>query len=95
MKRRRKRAKKRYGIIAMIIILSVPLFYLGRRVYKFAGVLLEEKELEKKKIVLQAENDVMMLRVEEYRKGVLTETKAREDLGMIREGEKVFLVPKK
>ncbi|UCF71268.1 MAG: septum formation initiator family protein [candidate division WOR-3 bacterium] len=95
MNRRRKKVKRRYGIIAIIVILSVPVFYLGKRVYKFAGALLEERELEKKKIVLQAENDVMMLRIEEYRKGGLTETKAREDLGMIREGEKVFLVPKK
>jgi cell division protein FtsB len=95
MKRRRKQAKKKYGIILVLAMLAIPMFYLGKRVYKFADASLKEKELGKRKIVLQAENDVLKLRFEEYRKGSLTETKAREDLGMIREGEKVYLVPKK
>lgn len=95
MKRRRKQAKRGYRVIVILAILAVPLFYLGKRVYKFADALLEEKELEKRRIVLRAENDVLMLRIDEYRKGGLTETKAREDLGMIKEGEKVYLVPKK
>jgi len=95
MKRRRKRAKKSHRIIILLVILAVPLFYLGKRVYKFADAVLEEKDLEKNRIVLRAENDILMLRLDEYRKGNLTETRAREDLGMIREGEKVYLLRKK
>ena len=95
MKRRRKRAKKSHRIIILLAILAVPLFYLGKRVYKFADAVLEEKDLEKNRIVLRAENDILMLRLDEYRKGNLTGTRAREDLGMIREGEKVYLLQKK
>ena len=65
---------------------------MGRRVYRFAGAVFEEKKLDKKRIVLRAENDLLQQRINEYKKGGLIETKAREDLGMIKKGEKIYLI---
>ncbi len=95
MKRRRKRTSKRYKIILVAAVLAVPLFYLGRRVYRFADAIFEEKRLAKEKIILGAENDVLKQRIDEYKKGSLIETKAREDLGMIKKDEKIYLIHKK
>ncbi len=95
MKRRQKRAKRGYRIILILVVIAIPLFYLGRRVYTFCDAVLEERNLERQRTVLRAENDVMKMRIDEYRQGTLVETKAREELGMIREGEKVYLVRKR
>ena len=95
MKRRRKRTPKRLRTIVILALLVIPLFYLGRRIYKFADALFKEKNLKKEAIILKAENDVLRQRINEYKKGSLIETKAREDLGMIRKGEKIFLIGEK
>lgn len=95
MKRRRKRTPKRLRSIVILAFLVIPLFYLGRRIYKFADALFEEKNLKKEAIILKAENDVLRQRINEYKKGSLIETKAREDLGMIRKGEKIYLIGEK
>ena len=95
MRRRQNKAKRGYRIIIILAIIAIPLFYLGRRVYTFCDAVLEEKSLEKQRTVLRAENDVMKMRIDEYKQGTLIETKAREELGMIREGEKVYLVRKR
>lgn len=92
MKRRRNRAKKGYGIIILLVVLAIPVFYLGRRVCRLAGAVFEEKRLSRAKIVLRAENDMLMMRLDEYRKGGLIETKAREELRMIRKGEKIYIL---
>ena len=94
MRRRRKRSPKRLRILLILVILAIPLFYLGRRVYKFGDASLEERRLKKEIVVLQAENEVLKQRINEYRKGSLIETKAREDLGMIKEGEKIYIIRK-
>lgn len=94
MKRRRNRAKRGYGIIILLAVLAIPLFYLGRRVYRLTGAVLEERRLVRTKTVLRAENDMLMMRIDEYRKGGLIETKAREELRMIREGEKIYILEK-
>lgn len=94
MRRRRKRSPKRLRILLILIILAIPVFYLGRRVYKFGDASLEERRLKKEKVVLQAENEVLKQRINEYKKGNLIETKAREDLGMIKEGEKIYILRK-
>ena len=97
MKRRRKRASRKIKIRLFVVlaILAIPLFYLGKRVYKFADGLFEEKRLKKDIVILQGENEVLKQRIDEYKKGNLIETRAREDLGMIKEGEKVYLIREK
>jgi cell division protein FtsB len=95
MKKRRKQRSRRYRIFLIGAILAIPLFYLGRRVYRLTDAILEENSLDKQRVILRAENDVLKRRIDEYRKGDLVETKAREDLGMIRKGEKVYLIKKR
>ncbi len=95
MKRRRKHTLKRLRSIVILALLVIPLFYLGRRIYKFADASFKEKNLKKEAIILKAENDVLKQRIDEYKKGNLIETKAREDLGMIRKGEKIYLIGEK
>ncbi len=95
MKKRRKQKSKRYRILLLGAILTIPLFYMGRRVYRLTDAIFEEKSLDKQRVILQAENDVLKKRIDEYRKGNLVETKAREDLGMIKKGEKVYLIRKR
>ena len=50
--------------------------------------------MEKEILIRQAENEVLRDRINEYKRGAVLEAKARDDLGMVREGEKVYLVPK-
>ncbi|UCD06279.1 MAG: septum formation initiator family protein [candidate division WOR-3 bacterium] len=95
MKRRSRKTKqrsKRYRLLIFTLLLAVSLLYMGRRVYRFAGAVFEEKDLEKRRIVLRAENDLLQQRINDYKKGSLIETKAREDLGMIKKGEKIYLI---
>ena len=94
MRRRRKRSSKRLKILLILVVLAISLFYLGRRVYRFGDASLEERRLKKEIVVLQAENEVLKQRINEYKKGNLIETKAREDLGMIKKGEKIFILRK-
>lgn len=95
MRRRRKRASKRLKIILILAILAVPMFYLGKRIYRFGDALLEERRLRKNMIILKAENEVLKQRIHEYKKGNLIEIKAREDLGMIKKGEKIYIIREK
>jgi cell division protein FtsB len=95
MKRRRKRSSKRLKIILILVILAVPMFYLGKRIYKFTDAVLEERKLQKDMIILGAENEVLKQRINEYKKGKIIETKAREDLGMIKKGEKIYIIREK
>jgi len=94
MRRRRKRSPKRLRILLILLVLAIPIFYLGRRVYKFGDASLEERRLKKEIVILQAENEVLKQRINEYKKGNLIETKAREDLGMIKKGEKIYIIHK-
>jgi len=55
----------------------------------------EESMLKKHILILEAENEMLKNRINEYKRGMLLEVKARDDLGMIRRGEKVYLIPKK
>ena len=50
--------------------------------------------LKKQILILEAENEMIENRINEYKRGVLLEAKARDDLGMMRNGEKVYLIPK-
>lgn len=79
----------------LAVLLAVPLLYLGRRVYRFVDAIFDEKNLKKQRVILRAENDVLKQRINEYKKGGLIETRAREDLGMIKKGEKIYLIREK
>jgi len=92
MRQRRKRASGRLWTILLFAILAIPCYYLGKRVYMYVDAMLEEKHLHKEILVLEAENEVLKQRITGYKKGDLVETKAREDLGMIRRGEKIYLI---
>jgi cell division protein FtsB len=74
------------------MILVVPMFYLGRRLHRFGSAWFEERRLKKNMIIMKAENDVLKQRINEYKKGSLIETKAREELGMIKPGEKIYII---
>lgn len=94
MRRSRKRKKLRYRWLIILVICAFPLFYFGKRVYTYVHLRREEKRLEKEILIRQAENEVLRDRINEYKRGTVLEAKARDDLGMIRDGEKVYLVPK-
>jgi cell division protein FtsB len=95
MRQRRKRASSKLWTILLLAILAIPAFYLGKRVYIYIDAMLEERHLNKEILVLKAENEVLKQRISEYKKGNLVETRAREDLGMIRRGEKIYLIGEK
>lgn len=84
----------RTWIIIILIIVALPLIYFGRRVYHYVTAVHEEHRLRKGILVLRAENEVLTDRINQYRRGTLLEAKARDDLGMIKKEEKIFLVPK-
>jgi cell division protein FtsB len=78
----------------ILLVMVVPLFYFGRRAYKLVHSVHEERGLKKRIVVLEAENEVLRNRISEYKRGTLIEAKARDDLGMIKKGEKVYLIIK-
>jgi cell division protein FtsB len=90
--RRRKRSSRKIKVFVILAIIIIPVFYLGKKVYRYGDALLEERRLKKDMVILQAENEVLTQRINDYKKGMLIETKAREELGMIKKGEKVYIV---
>ena len=93
--RRRKHSSRKIRVILILVILIIPMFYLGKRIYRYVDSRLEERRLKKEVIILQAENEVLKQRINDYKKGSLVETKAREELGMIKKGEKIYIIKKK
>ncbi|MGQ9701119.1 MAG: FtsB family cell division protein [bacterium] len=81
---------KRWIIIIFFIIL--PVSYLSRKLFLLLNATYVEKVLQKNIIILSAENEVLKERINEYRKGTLVEARARDDLGMIKKGEKVYFL---
>jgi len=79
-------------MLLLAILIFISLFYFGKRVYKLTQSLYEENNLKKRILVLEAENEVLNQRVNEYKKGIIIEVKARDDLGMIKKGEKVYII---
>jgi cell division protein FtsB len=41
---------------------------------------------------MEVENDALKNRIEEYKRGSVVEAKARDDLGMIKKGEKIYII---
>lgn len=94
MRKRRKRIKPRLRWLLILIIIAFPLFYFSKRVYAYGHLRQAEKKMEREILIRQAENEVLRDRINEYKRGTVLEAKARDDLGMIKKGEQVYLVPK-
>lgn len=95
MKKNRKKRMTRTRLIVILVLVALPLIYFGRRVYRYVSAVREEHALKKGILVLRAENEVLIDRINQYRRGTLLEVKARDDLGMIKPGEQIYFVPKK
>lgn len=91
-KRRKKKSLKIRWIIALLLIV-LPLFYFSRRVYILIRSRNEEYTLTKRAVILKAECEALRQRISAYKRGIILEAKARDELGMIKKDEKVYLVP--
>lgn len=94
MRKRRKSVKPRLRWLLVLIVIAFPLFYFGKRAYTYGYLRRAEKRMEKEILIRQAENEVLRDRINEYKRGTVLEAKARDDLGMIKKGEQVYLVPR-
>lgn len=95
MRKARRRLSKRGRWIIFLLLIVVPLFYLSRRVFILVRAIHEENMLKKQILILEAESEILQSRIKDYKRGILLEVKARDDLGMIKEGEKVYLILQK
>jgi cell division protein FtsB len=91
-KRNKKKSVKIRWIIALLLIV-LPLFYFGRRVYILIRSRNEEYTLTKRAVILKAECEALRQRISAYKRGTILEAKARDELGMIKKDEKVYVVP--
>jgi len=78
--------------LIILVFVLLPLAFASRRIYKLIRAIRDERAMKQAVLILEAENEVRQRRLEEYRKGSILEAKARDDLGMIKEGEKVYLI---
>jgi cell division protein FtsB len=92
MKKRKKRKSRRKYWIISLLVAAIPLFYFSKRAYTFIAAVREERSLKKEILILKAKNEVLRNRISEYKRGNLLEAKARDELGMIKKGEKVYLI---
>ncbi|MGB9719917.1 MAG: FtsB family cell division protein [bacterium] len=90
MKRKIFSSLKRW--ILVIVFIFIPLFYFGRKLFLLVNALHTEKVLQKQILILSAENELLKKRIDDYRRGLFVETRARDDLGMIKKGEKVYFL---
>jgi len=91
-KRRKKKSLKIRWIIALLVIV-LPLFYFSRRAYILIRSRNEEYTLTKRAVILKAECEALRQRIGAYKRGIILEAKARDELGMIKKDEKVYVVP--
>ncbi len=81
---------RRWLFILFFVLL--PLFYFGRKFFLLVREIYTEKSYMKTCLILKAENELMRRRIEEYQIGTIIEAKARDDLGMARENEKIYII---
>ncbi len=67
---------------------------MGRKIFLLVNTYYNQQTLKRNILILNAENEVLKKRIDDYKKGILIETKARDDLGMIKAGEKIFIIKK-
>lgn len=94
MKKAHRRLLKRARLLIFLLVIALPLLYFSRRVYKFISSVQEERNMKREILILKAEVEVLRNRINEYKRGTILEAKARDDLGMIKKGEKVYLILK-
>lgn len=80
--------------VMIIIFILLPVSYFGRKIFLLVNAYHTEKTLKKNIIILEAENELLKKRIDEYKRGTLVEPKARDDLGMIKKGEKIYIIKK-
>jgi len=78
--------------ILLFFFIIIPLLYFGRKFFLLIKSHLEEEDLKRRSLILNAENELMQRRIEDYKKGITIEAKARDDLGMIKNGEKIYII---
>ncbi len=95
MKKASKRFPRKIRVIVLLFIIALPLLYVGRRAHLLMSYQREEKQLQKEISILEAEHEMLRARISDYKRGSLIEAKARDELGMIKKGERVYIVPKR
>lgn len=92
MKRKYRKKPLRKLILIILFIAIIPSLYLGKKLYRYVSLILQVQRGKKEVMILKAENEVLQERIDAYKKGILLEARARDDLGMIKKGEKVYLI---
>jgi cell division protein FtsB len=95
MKRKKRRVSRKKWWVVFLLVAAIPLFYFSRRAYRLISSIHEVNTLKKEILILKAKDEVLRDRIGEYKRGNLVEAKARDELGMIRKGEKVYLIREK
>lgn len=90
MKKTQPVKKGRLIILALVILL--PIIFAGPRYYRLINSRREEVRLKRLLLIYEAEKEAIRRRIDDYKKGTVLEAKARDDLGMIKKGEKVYLI---
>jgi len=83
---------KKIRLIILALAILLPLLFAGPRYYRLINSRREEVRLKQTLLILEAEKEAVRRRIDDYKKGTLLEAKARDDLGMIKKGEKVYLI---
>jgi cell division protein FtsB len=83
---------KKIRLIILTLAILLPLLFAGPRYYRLINSRREEVRLKRSLLILEAEKEAVRRRIDEYKKGTVLEAKARDDLGMIKKGEKVYLI---
>jgi len=76
-----------------VVIVTLPLFVGSAGFIRIVRLKRERRLLQQEILILKAEREVLNQRVKMYIKSKeLIERKARDELGMIKQGEKVFQI---
>ncbi len=78
----------------IIFLVILPALYIGRKAFLLINAYHTENMLCKNIIILSAENELLRKRIDYYRAGTLLEAKARDDLGMVKRNESIYLLKK-
>ena len=80
-------------IITIVVVVTTPLFVGSAGFIRIMNLKHQRNSLHQQLLILKAEKEVVDKRIELYLQSKeLIERKARDELGMIRDGEKVFQV---
>ena len=80
-------------IISAVVLVTLPLFVGSAGLVKLLKLNRERMNLRRQILIFKAENEVLAQRVEMYlHNKEMVERKARDELGMIRDGEKVYQI---